>query len=88
MNNEKDPLETTTEDIRALVAEQLGMSLTEVGAGQTLAELGADDLDIVEIAIQVSEKFDIPISETEEAAHFRPDITVGRLAEVVHKLWN
>jgi acyl carrier protein len=49
--------------IRKLIAEHLGIAPAKVGSRSTLKELGADDLDLVEIVMMLEEEFDIQIPD-------------------------
>lgn len=61
--------ETTTPDspmlvnIQSIIAEQLGLKAADMNPALTFAAVGADDLDLVEITMQVEERFDIAISD-------------------------
>lgn len=50
--------------LKALIAEQLGISEEEVGDNSHFIEdLGGDSLDVVEIIMEVEEVYDLEISE-------------------------
>jgi acyl carrier protein len=49
--------------IRKLIAEHLGVAPAKVGPRSTLKELGADDLDLVEIVMALEEDFEIQIPD-------------------------
>ena len=60
--------------IRGLVSEQLGLSLSEVTPeAHILDDLGADSLDVVEMIMAIEEAFDIEIPD-EDAEGMR---TIG-----------
>ena len=55
---------TTFEDIKAIVAEQLGVEADKVTPGASFAnDLGADSLDTVELVMALEEKFKIEIPD-------------------------
>ncbi len=73
----KEPVELTTEEkIREIIATNLG--LAEVRDDQTLAELEAESMDIVEAIMCIENEFDIELDD--EA--FMDATTVGQLVEV------
>ncbi len=50
--------------IRSLVAEQLGVELTEIKPdANILDDLGADSLDVVEMVMALEEHFDIEVPD-------------------------
>ncbi|GAB4820712.1 hypothetical protein N2152v2_007758 [Parachlorella kessleri] len=51
------------DDVRGVVAEQIGTELDKVLPESTFATLGADSLDTVEILMALEEKFDIQLDE-------------------------
>jgi acyl carrier protein len=51
------------EDVRAIIAEQLGTDLGKVAADAKFVDLGADSLDTVEIMMALEEKFEITLDE-------------------------
>lgn len=52
--------------IRAIVADQLGVDLTEVTPDASiLDDLGADSLDVVELVMAIEEAFDIEVPDEE-----------------------
>jgi len=56
--------EQLNEQIRDLVAEQLGVDRTDVvPAASILDDLGADSLDVVEMVMAIEEKFDVEIPD-------------------------
>jgi acyl carrier protein len=50
-------------DVRGIIAEQLGTDLDKVAADSKFVDLGADSLDTVEIMMALEEKFDIQLDE-------------------------
>jgi len=59
------------EKVKAIVAEQLGVSESEVTPDASfLEDLGADSLDIVELVMALEEEYDLEISD-EEAEKIR-----------------
>jgi len=56
--------EETTERIKAIIVEQLGVAAEDVNPEASFIEdLGADSLDIVELIMALEEEYDIEISD-------------------------
>ncbi len=54
------------QQVRNIVAEQLGVDLAEVRADASiLDDLGADSLDVVEMVMSLEEAFDIEVPDEE-----------------------
>ena len=54
------------ERVKGIVAEQLGISVDEIGNDSSfIDDLGADSLDTVELVMSLEEEFDIEISDEE-----------------------
>ena len=51
------------EDVRGIIAEQLGTDLEKVNPDSKFVDLGADSLDTVEIMMALEEKFDLQLDE-------------------------
>ncbi|CAL5223045.1 g5501 [Coccomyxa viridis] len=51
------------EDVRGIIAEQLGTDLDKVSPDSKFVDLGADSLDTVEIMMALEEKFDLQLDE-------------------------
>ena len=52
--------------VRSLVAEQLGVDISEVIPGASiLDDLGADSLDVVELVMSLEDAFDIEVPDEE-----------------------
>ena len=52
------------DDVKEVVAEQLGVNIDEIKEDSKFAEdLGADSLDVVELVMALEEKFDIEIPD-------------------------
>ena len=73
---------TTLERLKNLIASQLYIPEADITEASTWKELGADSLDVVEMAIQVEEEFEINIGN--EALDKLK--TVGDLLALVNKL--
>merc|ERR1712004_354736 len=71
--------ESVLNDVRGIIAEQLGTDLDKVAADSKFVDLGADSLDTVEIMMALEEKFDITLDE-EGAEKIS---TVGEAAEMI-----
>jgi acyl carrier protein len=50
------------DDVKAVIAKELKLPVTEMTDERKLADLGAESLDVIEIVFQLEEKFDIDIS--------------------------
>jgi acyl carrier protein len=86
--------ESTESRVETIVAEQLGLSRKTVNATTTLASMGADDLDLVELVMELEEEFDVSIPDEAIAPKKNADslkgmqealskITVGDLTRIV-----
>jgi acyl carrier protein len=62
MNTASKDTEAT---VRRVLAEQLGSNVAELAPERSLADLGADSLDHVEIAMALEEEFEIEITDEE-----------------------
>jgi acyl carrier protein len=60
---QNDNIIQVLEDVRAIIAEQLGTDLKDVKAESKFVDLGADSLDTVEIMMALEEKFDLQLDE-------------------------
>ena len=66
--------------VRSLVADQLGVDLSEVIPGANiLDDLGADSLDVVELVMSLEDTFDIEVPD-EEVEGMR---TIGDIEQYV-----
>ncbi|KAK9838130.1 hypothetical protein WJX81_003117 [Elliptochloris bilobata] len=54
---------TVLEDVRSIIAEQLGTDLGKVTPDAKFVDLGADSLDTVEIMMALEEKFELQLDE-------------------------
>jgi len=71
------------EKLRALLAEQLGISKEDITPETNIIEdLGADSLDVVELIGALEDEFDIVITDE----HIRELYTVREVAEFVEAL--
>ena len=66
-----------TEKIIELLADHLGMDVSEISENTTFEDLGADSLDVVEILMEMEDEFDVKI-EAEKAGK-----TVADLAKYI-----
>jgi acyl carrier protein len=56
--------DTLEQQVRSIVAEQLGVDLAEVTADASiLDDLGADSLDVVEMVMALEEAFDVEVPD-------------------------
>ena len=71
------------EKLRALLAEQLGISVNDIAPETNIVDdLGADSLDIVELLAALEEEFDLLITDE----HVRELYTVREVAEFIEAL--
>lgn len=70
----------TFEDLQELLAEQFSCDTSELERGVTLADLGADHEDMVELAWGLGEAVGTEIDESD----LRVDFTIGELWRFVH----
>lgn len=68
---------TLDQEIRGIVADQLGKSIEDITAEASLDSLGADSLDTVEVLMRVEERYNLVIPEAEKLT------TVGQLITYV-----
>ena len=69
-----------TERIIELLADHLGMDVSEINENTTFEDLGADSLDVVEILMEMEDEFDVKI-EAEKAGKTVADLA-GYIASV------
>jgi acyl carrier protein len=85
------------DDVRAIIAKSLNISVDQLTPETHLDELGAESLDVIEIVFALEEKFDITIPlKADEATRLAtsdksggqemPFSTVSDVAEIVEKL--
>lgn len=53
------------DDVKEVVVEQLNVSPHEVKSNTKFRDLGADNLDIIELVLQLEKKFDVHIPDSE-----------------------
>lgn len=71
------------DEVRAIVAEKLGIELEQVIASANFqSDLGADSLDIVELIMEFEQKFGIEISDEDAGNNI---ITVGDAISFIEK---
>lgn len=73
---------TTVDEVKHIVAEQLDISEKNFGIDENIVELGADSLNIIEIALAVEEAFDVHIPDNE----FNRLTTVRDIAKYISQL--
>jgi acyl carrier protein len=65
---------TTFERVRQIISDQMEIDGEEIAANTVLrAAIGADDLDVIELVIEVAEAFDVEITDAEEESIFVVD---------------
>lgn len=68
-------MKNINEEVRAIVAEKLGVELEQVvDSANFQSDLGADSLDIVELIMEFEQKFGLEISDEDAGDNI---ITVG-----------
>jgi acyl carrier protein len=71
------------DEVRAIVAEKLGIELEQViDSANFQSDLGADSLDIVELIMEFEQKFGIEISDEDAGNNI---ITVGDAISFIEK---
>ena len=71
------------DEVRAIVAEKLGVELEQViDSANFQSDLGADSLDIVELIMEFEQKFGIEISDEDAGNNI---ITVGDAISFIEK---
>ncbi|GIL66174.1 hypothetical protein Vafri_19779 [Volvox africanus] len=55
--------EQVLEDVRSIIAEQLGTQVDKIQAESKFVDLGADSLDTVEIMMALEERFEVSFEE-------------------------
>jgi acyl carrier protein len=85
--------ESTTNQVQELFAKQMGVKLESVSSSTTLGDVGADELDFVELVMELEEKFDVSIPDDRAEQLAGGDmqkglgkVTVGKLAGLVDEL--
>ncbi len=54
----------TIDQVKAIIADQLGMAIDEINAESKVKDdLGADSLDMVELVMKLEEEFSLKIAE-------------------------
>lgn len=72
------------EKIKEIIADQLSVPAISVSDDKTMEDLGADSLDVIELAMWLEDEFDIEITGDD----INIDMTVAGLAELVEKKVN
>jgi acyl carrier protein len=71
--------------VRRVVAAQLNLAVEKVDVRRPLAELRADDLDVVEIVMAIEEECSVTIEDTELRVQNPGATTVEGLARIVDR---
>ena len=79
MDNTKEGI---YEKVKAIIAEQLNISKDSINYESNLEKLGADSLDLVEIAMNLEEEFKVEIND-EDASKL---VTVKDLVDYISNL--
>lgn len=72
----------TAETITRILCEQLGLSDDYVQSGKSLADLGADSLDAIEIQMAIEDEFSLTIPDDD----FAKCVTVADVLALVNRL--
>lgn len=62
-NKPKAYMNSTKDRLYRIIADNLGLSRSEIKYESTFTDLGADSLDLVEITMAVEEEFDIELAD-------------------------
>lgn len=73
--------EDTFSKVADVIADKLGIEKTRITKESTMADLGADSLDLVEIIMKFEEQFGIEIND-EDAEHMN---TVGQVVDYIQQ---
>lgn len=71
-----------TETLKSIVADYLGIDKENVRPDETFKEMGFDSLDLMDMLMQVEEKFDVKLQPTEDTN------TIEKLAELIKETKN
>jgi len=66
-----------------IIAEQVGIDPLKLDDDTTIAAIGADSLDCVEIGLELEEEFDIELPDEGVTV----DLTVGRVLAMIKERW-
>lgn len=69
---------TTTERIQHLIADILNTPVEEINTAQTLSDLGASSIDLIELAVRIEVEFKAPI-DTEVCPTDAGNLTITKL---------
>ena len=86
-----DASSRTIDTVCEITAKQLNVDRSKVKPETSLGDLGADDLDFVELVMELEERFDITIPDdaaqqmtgTDDWQRVRATITMSKLASMV-----
>lgn len=81
-NPERKSVFMTFDKVRELICEQLDLTEDRVTPETTMADLGADSLDLVDLAMSLEEEFDIEIPD-DDIEHIK---SVSDLVNLLDKL--
>ena len=56
-------MDPTLTNLRSLIAEHAVIDADQIGITDTLADIGLDSLDIIELVLEIEEHFEIEIAE-------------------------
>jgi len=68
---------STINRVCKVAAKQMGLTISDVTPDTSLADLGADELDLVELVMQLEEEFDQPITDEAIAGVTASDASAG-----------
>jgi acyl carrier protein len=79
--NTRRHVKDTEATVRRVLCEQLGVNMGELAPERSLADLGADSLDHIEMAMALEEEFTIEIDDEE----LERVTTVGQAIDLVKR---
>ena len=90
VSTSKDPI---VAKVCSVVAKQMGVEASKVSERTSMADLGADELDLVELVMELEDEFKITISDeaitnltgNDEWQKGASKLTVANLADIVRK---
>ena len=85
------PSGDTLSVVREITAAQMGVDVNQIQPSTSLGELGADELDIVELVMELEEEFDVSIPDeaienvtgSQTWSDGADRLTIRKLAEIV-----
>ena len=81
-------VDNVKEKIKSIIADKLGLEIEEINdASKLLNDLGADELDIVEIVMEVEKEFNISLPDEELwKIIYDGDFTFGNFVNLIKEI--